>query len=222
MTRSVVSAIAVAALVLSAAAFALAQSQDDWRDAAESTGAPSLSLEQSYHGVRPGGGNTLPRVEEIRTKAGTWVTWPGFLMRPDGGSRIFLQTTRPIEYSRSNHKKKLTLTLKDASVHLTNNHNPLVTIHFNTPVRRAYLKRSRKQTDLVIELKVESNAGISQFSDQDGYHYLFVDFPPGSYPLGGDWGGRPSFSGFGKPGGEQPATTDAPPPDTAPAHEQQP
>jgi hypothetical protein len=73
----------------------------------------------------------------------------------------------------------------------------------------------------VIEFKVEANAGISQFSDQDGYHYMFIDFPPGSYPVGGEWGGRPSFSGFGKPGGEQQAPEGETPPDTAPAHEGQ-
>jgi len=192
--------VAAAAMVavLVAAALALAQSQEEWREATDSEGG-ALMLEQTYHGTKPGSGNTLPRVEELKGMPGTWVTWPGFIMLPDGSSRVFLQTTRPVEYKRSASKHKTTLTLRDADVFLKNNRNPLVTIHFNTPVRRAYLKPHKGAVDFVLEMKVAATASITQFGDQDGYHYLFVDFPAGSYPTGGQFGDRPSFSGFGTP-----------------------
>jgi hypothetical protein len=199
--------------VLVAAALALAQSQDDWREATDGEGG-TLNLEQSYHGTTPGTGNTLPRVEELKGMPGTWVTWPGFIMLPDGSSRIFLQTTRPIDYKRSDKKRRTTLRLANAEVFLRNNRNPLVTIHFNTPVRRAYLKRMKGVVDLIIEMKVAASASIAQFADQDGYHYLFVDFPAGQYPIGGQFGNRPSFSGYGSP---QQATDDEIPPQAEPA-----
>jgi hypothetical protein len=194
----VVASIAVAVFLLAASHIALAQSQEEWREASEQP-SPDLVLNESYHGTVPGAGNTLPRIEEIRTKAGNWITWPGFLMRPDGGSRIFIQTTRALDYKRDRKGKRITLYFNDASVYLSNNRNPLVTIHFNTPVRRAYLKHRMKTAELVMELKVDAEASIKQFADGDGYHYLFVDFPAGQYPVGGDWGTRPSFEGFGRP-----------------------
>lgn len=212
MPRTMMVAAAAMVSVLVAAALALAQSQEEWREAVDSGGA-AVNLQQTYHGVKPGTGNTLPRVEEIKNLAGTWVTWPGFIMLPDGSSRIFLQTTRPVEYKRTDKKKRTTLRLTKAEVFLKNNRNPLVTIHFNTPVRRAYLKRGRGAVDFVIEMKVDATASIAQFADQDGYHYLFVDFPAGRYPTGGQYGDRPSYSGFGMPGQ---ATDDEIPPPSEP------
>ena len=199
MSRALLLAIVFSAtpLVL-VAGLAFAQSQSDWLTA-QNSGSEGLILEQSYHGTTPGSGNTLPRVEELKGKPGTWVTWPGFVMRPDGGSRIFLQTTRSLEYTKTDKKNRLYLTFKNAKVHLANNRNPLVTIHFNTPVRRTYLKRARKSVELAVEYKVSTQAAITQFSDKDGYNYLFIDFPAGQYPIGGDFGGRPSFKGFGTP-----------------------
>jgi len=206
MTRVIaVASIGVIVVLLAAAHMAMAQSQEDWREASEQPPS-NLTLNESYHGTVPGTGNTLPRVEEIKTKAGNWITWPGFLMRPDGGSRIFIQTTKALDYKRDAKKKRITLRFENTNVYLSNNRNPLVTIHFNTPVKRAYLQRRMKTAELIVELKVDSEATITQFADGDGYHYLFVDFPAGQYPVGGDWGTRPSFEGFGSPGGQQEST----------------
>jgi len=211
MTRILAIGSAVAVLAMLAVGhLALAQSQSEWREATERP-QPNLVLNESYHGTTPGGGNTLPRVEELKGKDGNWITWPGFIMRPDGGSRVFVQTTKPLEYSRSDKKRRLSLSFREAGVHLNNNRNPLVTVHFNTPLRRAFLKRTGKAVELVMELKVEAQATITQFADSDGYHYLFVDYPAGQYPVGGDWGARPSFQGFGAP---------QPPPAEAPAEAQ--
>ena len=146
MYRSLASKVAVTAgLALLWSAPASAQTPQEWREADEgSQHEGGLILEQVYHGVLPGTGNTLPRVEELRTKTGTWVTWPGFFMLPSGGSRIFIQTTSRLDYNRKDKKRTLVLHFDDASVFLDNNRNPLVTIHFNTPVRSAFLKKRRK------------------------------------------------------------------------------
>jgi hypothetical protein len=181
-------------IVASAASTALAQTQDDWRAAqAQSGEPPKLVLEQSYHGTTPGAGNALPRVEEIKGKEGNWVTWPGFMMRPDSGSRLFLQATKDLTYEKTVTKNRVRLVFKDAQVFLHNNSNPLVTMNFNTPLKTAYLKRHKKSVELVMELKVPAEVVITQASDADGYCYLFVDFPIGAFETGGDW--HPVFSG---------------------------
>lgn len=188
----------VAAILV--AQFVSAQS-DEWRDASEAK-KPELKLVQDYKGTVPGTGNNLPKVEELKGKKGTWVTWPGFVMTGDGGSRIFLQTTKSLEYKQTAKGKKIILTFKNTKVHLWNNSNPLITSHFNTPVKKVYLKRKRKQVDMIIELKSEAEPTIVQTEVGDGYHYLFVNFAKGQYDTGSTGSARPSFSGGGSDAGQ--------------------
>jgi hypothetical protein len=186
----VITVCAVAAAV--AVSAALAQTKEEWREAKEGEGAsPKLVLEQSYHGTVPGTGNALPRVEEIKGKPGNWITWPGFLMRPDGGSRLFIQTTKALAFEKVAKKGRVQLQFKDTRVHLDNNRNPLVTVNFNTPLKTAFLKRHLKRVDLVMELKEPAEVVVTQHVDPDGYCYLFVDFPPGQYSTGGEWHPQP-------------------------------
>ncbi len=194
--RLILPALAGAILLTSGAGTALAQAREDWRATEEDAEKPPLVIQQNYHGVTPGAGNNLPRVEELRGKAGTWVTWPGFFLRPDGGSRIFLQTTVQVQYQIEQKKKRIVIKLQDAEIFLSNNQNPLVTTHFNTPVKRTFLKKKRKKpAELVIELKVDISPVASQTVDRDGYHYMFIDFPPGTYPRERAPSIRPAFTG---------------------------
>jgi hypothetical protein len=195
MSPCKVSVITVCALATAVAvSAALAQTKEEWREAKEGENpAPQLVLAQSYHGTVPGMGNALPRIEEIKGKSGNWITWPGFLMRPDGGSRLFIQTTKELTFEKVANKNRVQLQFKDTRVHLNNNRNPLVTVNFNTPLRTAFLKRHAKRVDLVMELKEPSEIVVSQHVDQDGYCYLFVDFQPGQYSTGGEWHPRPLY-----------------------------
>jgi hypothetical protein len=198
MTRNKAAVLTVGALIASAVSvqLAIAQSKDDWRDATAETQQPKLMLSQSYRGTRPGDGNNLPRVTELKEKSGLWITWPGFMMTEDGGSRVFLQTTGPVKYTqKKTGKKEIVLVFRKTGIYLSNNRNPLVTGHFNTPVARVNLKRrSGKTTELVMKLKVESTPNISQMTDNDGYNYLFIDFPAGEYPQTGNSETRSSYS----------------------------
>jgi hypothetical protein len=198
-----IAACAALTLGFAVASAAVAQSVEDWRKTEEpAPAAAPLVLVQSYQGVVPGAGNTLPRVQELKGKPGIWVTWPGFTMRPDGGSRIFLQTTNALSYERRDKNKKIVLRFYDTSIFLSNNRNPLVTSHFNSPVNRAYLKKSRKYIELVLEMRAAEAPAITQAQDADGYTYFFVDFASGSFPPPAplaEGSARPSFSGFGHP-----------------------
>lgn len=137
-----------------------------------------------YHGVKPGSGNNLPKVAELKNKKGTWVTWPGFTMTPSGGSQVFLQTTGRVEPTLKSHKNQLEISIKRAKVFLSNNQNPLITTHFNTPLKRAYIKKRGTGLELILELKEKATPKMRQEKDPDGYHYLFLDFPAGQYDTG--------------------------------------
>ena len=173
--------------------FATAQATDDAMRYANS-GQSVLTVSQSYRGTRPGTGNPLPRVAELQQKQGLWITWPGFMMNDNGGSRVFLQTTGPLKYKMKTQKKKIVLSFKNTQVYLYNNRNPLVTEHFNTPIARINLKRRNKRTELILSLKVDAVPSVSQLTDADGYNYFFIDFAPGNYPQGGSTSSRPLYN----------------------------
>jgi len=210
--RSIGHALLAAAAAIVCATALHAQTVEDWRATEKGAEKPKPKPEQSYHGVTPGSGNSLPRVEELKNRPGTWVTWPGFTMKKDGGSRVFLQTTLTLEYAVDKTTrpaaKKLVLDLKEAQVYTSNNHNPLVTTYFNTPVRRVYLKKKGKTLNLIIELRVKKEPEISQKTDEDGYHYLFIDFPKGDYAEANPKDARPALEGYGKRGPDQEEAAD--------------
>ncbi len=189
----------IGAFMLSMPVFVLhAQSQKEWRETESKQATIPKNTTPHYEGVTPGSGNNLPKVEELKTKPGTWVTWPGFRMLSNGASQIFLQTTGSVKYDLVEQKMKLILKMKDASVHLSNNRNPLVTTHFNTPVRRTYLKRKKRAgVELIVEFKQPCTYQISQRFDADEYHYLFIDFAAGAYPVEDSTSSRPSYEGYG-------------------------
>ncbi|MCK7501017.1 MAG: hypothetical protein MZW92_70920 [Comamonadaceae bacterium] len=117
----------------------------------------------------------------LKTTRHNLVTWPGFEITASG-SRIFVQSLRPITYSRADEANRVVFVLQKTRIHLRNNRNPLVTEHFNTPVGTAYLRRRGSDTLLILDMKVGSSPSISQVTE-GGYSFLFLDFPGGSYPI---------------------------------------
>lgn len=134
----------------------------------------------SYLGVKPGGAEH-PAVSTGPGIVPSVVTWPGFAMRPDGGSRFFLQLTAPVDVAHQTLPNKVVVDLQGARIAGTNNRFPLETRFFNTPVVRALLKRNKGTTTLELLLRTPAQPRISSRAAPSGYHFLYVDFPPGDY-----------------------------------------
>ncbi len=133
-----------------------------------------------YAGVCPGTANP-PAVDVPAGQAPARITWPGFQMLPDQGSRIFLQATIPFQYSTETRGKTLVISMGDVRPAGENNGRPLETRFFNTPVLRAAIKRVKKETQLVIELRAEVAPRVHTATGPNGYFFLYLDFPPGQY-----------------------------------------
>ncbi|KPK12922.1 MAG: hypothetical protein AMJ62_15730 [Myxococcales bacterium SG8_38] len=135
----------------------------------------------SYAGVTPGSetsDNLPPKAEEIPEGA-LMLTWPGFMMRKEGGSRFFVQTSRPVEVATKKSENRFELVLRNTRVHLSNNYRPLETEFFDTPVRRATVqRRGKKDLVMVFELRAEATPSVTQEKGKDGFNYVFVDFAP--------------------------------------------
>jgi hypothetical protein len=133
----------------------------------------------SYEGVKPGG-NEPPPVRATPNSSTTLITWPGFQMRPDGGSRVFIQSTAPLSHSVSQKGNLLLIDLGSAKVSGETNQFALYTRFFNTPVVRAQLKPGARAT-LEIELRASVQPSISSEQAASGFHFLYIDFPAGQY-----------------------------------------
>ena len=136
------------------------------------------SQEGIYQGVSPGGGNPPPKVESI-PKGKAMVTWSGFQMLEGGGSRFFIQTTRPVKIETKKSRGRFVLVLKNTRVHLKNNTRPLETEFFDTPVSRATVqRRGRGNAAMVFEMREDVTPTVTREKGKDGYAYILVDFKP--------------------------------------------
>jgi hypothetical protein len=156
------------------AALALAQDQ-----------VPEDSVQQgrpvgSYAGVAPGSGNLPPRAPSQPATA-QLMTWPGFQARPDGASRFFLQTTQPVVHDVQRQNRRVVITLRNTQLHLRNNRRTLETLYFNTPVSRMRIQRRGRDLTFVLDLRADVAPSVSTQTGENGYHYLFVEFPSGEF-----------------------------------------
>jgi hypothetical protein len=138
---------------------------------------------EGYHGVSPGS-STVPDGIAAQPGGPALVTWPGFQQLANGGSRVFVQTSVPVTPSLKREGSQLHLILPGVSLPPGNARLPLDTSFFNTPVRSVRAKLRKGEGVVVeIELRGKSSATPNLHSEkaQNGYFFVYVDFPAGSY-----------------------------------------
>lgn len=112
---------------------------------------------------------------------GPVATYPGFQTLEDGGTRVFVQLTEPVQVEERKAKGSLTYVLKGAHVAKRNNTNALVTVHFDTPVSRARLVPAGNDLHFVVELRAAATPAWSVKEGPEKSSMLVVDFPKGDY-----------------------------------------
>jgi hypothetical protein len=112
-----------------------------------------------------------------RRVGGPVATLPGFEMRPDGGSRVFVQLSQEVQVEERKAAGSITYILKGAHVAVWNNTNALVTVHFDTPVSRARLVPHGRDTWLIIDLRAAAAPALKVTPSADKTALLSVDFP---------------------------------------------
>ena len=105
----------------------------------------------------------------------------GFETLPDGSTRVFVELSKPAAYDAKVARLGLIYVLKDTHVDRRNNRNPLVTVHFNTPVTSARLTPHGRDLWLVIDLRASVQPAATMGTGKDGEAVLRLDFPKGSY-----------------------------------------
>jgi hypothetical protein len=112
---------------------------------------------------------------------GTGAVVPGFEMLGDGSTRVFVQMPKTATFSTKSSRGRVTYVLKDVQVDKRNNYNPLVTVHFNTPVSSARLIPHGRDLWLVIALRAPVKPTAALQPAKDGGSVLQIDFPKGDY-----------------------------------------
>ena len=133
-----------------------------------------------YRGVTPGNPETPAHVQRPGNMPIT-ATWPGFQPRPDGASRFFVQTTGAIQVESRLEGHRYVVLLRNTRLADRQARRPLVTSHFNTPVRSAHLERRGRDLALVLELRAEITPTVTTETGEGGFHFLYVAFAPGDY-----------------------------------------
>ncbi len=112
--------------------------------------------------------------------------WPGFRMLDDGGSEVMIEFSKAV-LAPSEHKAagRYTFVFKGAVISKHNNKNPLLTIHFNTPVLDARLTSQKGgEIQLIVELRpgLDLAPVVGQRPASEGLgQQFFIRFPSGSY-----------------------------------------
>ena len=122
-----------------------------------------------------------PSVAHRPPTEGPGAVVPGFEMLGDGSTRVFVQMPKAVTYTTKAAPGKITYVLKDVQVDKRNNYNPLVTVHFNTPVSSARLIPHGRDLWFVVALRAKAQPTVTLEPAKDGTSILRVEFPKGDY-----------------------------------------
>ena len=134
----------------------------------------------TYAGVEPGSARA-PAVPVPPGKSPLTITWPGFQMRPDGTSRVFVQSTAALEPQIAQADGKFSLKFLGAQVAGATNRLPLETRFFNTPVTKVSILVGRDGVALVLDLRAPVQPRVSSERGPSGYYFTYLDLPAGKY-----------------------------------------
>lgn len=165
--------------------------------------APGLAMAQSQH-ARP---SSRASADE---RAG--VVTSGFETLADGSTRLFVELSKPVAYETKTARSSITYVLKGARVARRNNYNPLVTIHFNTPVTSARLVPHGRDLWFVVELRAQVSPTVAVDAAKDGSAMMRIELPKGQYLPGVSTPPPASSSGSEPEGAPAPTASSTPTP----------
>jgi len=119
--------------------------------------------------------------ERASSDARAGVVMTGFEMLADGSSRLFVDLSKTVAYDTKAARGSVTYVLKGTHVLRRNNTNPLVTVHFNTPVTTARLVPHGHDLWFVVELRADVQPTVSMDAGKDGSAVMRIELPKGAY-----------------------------------------
>jgi hypothetical protein len=138
----------------------------------------------AYGGVVPGAPNKL-RKPAPAGKGPATITWPGFQMRPDGSSRVFIQSTKAIlPKLLPTAAGKFELQLPGARIAEKTNRLPLDTRFFNTPVTKVSVTAASSGAVVQLDMRAAITPQVNSEQGPSGYYFTYIELPKGEYLKG--------------------------------------
>lgn len=138
------------------------------------------SAEPPYQGVSPDDGTSVPHRLPGPPGAPV-VTLPGFQMRPDGSSVVFIQTGVEPEAKLHVTDGRVVLDLPGLRLPPGNVRRPMDTHFFDTPVTRVALKKRKGGVRVTIDLRAAVQPTLEVRHADSGYYFVTLTFPAGDY-----------------------------------------
>ena len=137
---------------------------------------------QDYGGVVPGS-DTTPDDIAAAPGGAALVTWPGFQMLPDGGSRVFVQTSVEVtpELKRDGQGDNWQVLLAHVALPPGNARRPLDTHFFNTPVTSIRTLARGQGVVVLLAMRAKLKPIVRTERAQSGYFFTYLEFPAGSF-----------------------------------------
>jgi len=145
-------------------------------------GSSAAAGAQGYAGVVPGASNVPDRIAAQPGEAAL-VTWPGFQVLPNGGSRVFIQTSVEVKSELKREGTGFVLLLSGVGLPAGNNRLPLDTHFFNTPMAslRTKLAEGGHAVSVTMLMRADVAPVLRTERAANGYFFTYVDFPAGQY-----------------------------------------
>jgi hypothetical protein len=140
-------------------------------------GPPDASV--GYTGVVPGS-NTVPDNLPPPGITGA-VSWPGFQMSPDGGSRVFIQTTIEVTPELKKEGENWQLVLANVTLPPGNTRRPMDMQFFNTPVRSMRAVKRGNTVVVTLHMRAKVQPVMRTERADSGYYFTYLEFPAGKY-----------------------------------------
>lgn len=145
---------------------------------------PRLEIRSGYGGVVPGRPAQAP---QGKIPARPTLTWIGFQPLDGGAARVFVQLSARVAYEQRVVGDELVVTVSEVAPGAKNHLRPLETQYFDTALASIRAERLRRKgrrgraggVEIHVKFKGkprEADARIEKAPD--GYHYLYLDFPP--------------------------------------------
>ena len=137
---------------------------------------------QNYEGVVPGS-DTIPDNIAAAPGGAALVTWPGFQMMPDGGSRVFVQTSVEVtpELKRDGQGDNWQVLLAHVALPPGNARRQLATHFFNTPVTSVRTLARGQGVVVLLTMRAKLKPIVRTERAQSGYFFTYLEFPAGSF-----------------------------------------
>ncbi len=108
------------------------------------------------------------------------VVLPGFQVLADGGTRVLVQTDKPVQPLLRRGASGWEVVIPDAVLPKGNVRRPLDTQHFNTPLTRAQLSPGQGGVVLSLSLRAQVEPRLRTEQTQAGF-FTYVEFAAGQY-----------------------------------------